>query len=71
MGAEVTEVEDGMMYRRQTLHGAEIDSAAIIALPWPSLSRRSCRGRVDDPRRGVGGHLLSGFFSLLDQVAVR
>src|SRR5882757_9913006 len=73
MGAEVTEVEDGMdVPGGQTLHGAEIDSGGDHRIAM-AFSVAALRATGESMIHGAESADISfpEFFSLLDQVAVR
>jgi 3-phosphoshikimate 1-carboxyvinyltransferase len=73
MGAEVTEVEDGLdVPGGQTLHGAEIDSGGDHRIAM-AFSVAALRASGESTIHGAESADISfpEFFSLLDQVAVR
>jgi 3-phosphoshikimate 1-carboxyvinyltransferase len=73
MGAEVTEVEDGMdVPGGQTLHGAEIDSGGDHRIAM-AFSVAALRAEGESTIHGAESADISfpEFFSLLDQVAIR
>jgi 3-phosphoshikimate 1-carboxyvinyltransferase len=73
MGAEVTEVEDGMdIPGAQPLHGAEIDAGGDHRIAM-AFSVAALRAAGDTMIHGADAADISfpEFFTLLDQVAVR
>jgi 3-phosphoshikimate 1-carboxyvinyltransferase len=73
MGADVTEVEDGMdVPGGQTLHGAEIDAGGDHRIAM-AFSVAALRAAGESMIQGAESADISfpEFFSLLDQVAIR